>query len=208
MPGAPNRPPEIEPSPPPAPAQDVAPRRRVVRRLAPARVALQLPLWKGAPSRELVQPLERAEAQLEAGDLAGADSALDQLAVRFAEPRWPTLPEPFRGLRVGIPAPQPPHWDPEFKLSQAEKEASRLRRHAELQLALARATADWAKGRGLELDVPAEAIDGCRAALDADGPGERFWAPIDALWDRVRERVPMPSATRPPPAAAPADPPA
>ncbi|MGB6441915.1 MAG: hypothetical protein WBF81_01285, partial [Thermoplasmata archaeon] len=52
MPGAPNRPPETAPAPPPpAPATD-PPDRKVLRRLAPARIALLLDQWKGAPEPE------------------------------------------------------------------------------------------------------------------------------------------------------------
>ncbi|MGA8536079.1 MAG: hypothetical protein WB789_01645, partial [Thermoplasmata archaeon] len=89
------------------------PERRALRRLAPSRVALRLDQWKGAPSPDLLTPFEKAEAAYTAGDYTAALQALDQLSIRFAEPRWPTLPEPFRRLRVPIPAPMPPHWDPE-----------------------------------------------------------------------------------------------
>src|SRR5579859_2543952 len=130
MPGAPNRPPEIDKPPAAEPPKDEV-ARRLLRRLGPMRVALQLDLWKGAPSPELVAPLEHAESNFASGDLVTASGHLDQLAVRFAEPRWPTLPAPFRGLRVHIPAPQPPQWDPEHALPATEKEGRRLQREAE-----------------------------------------------------------------------------
>src|SRR5215472_9228081 len=130
MPGAPNRPPEVEkPAEPPAPPADEA-AHKVLRRLAPMRVILHLDLWKGAPSPELVTPLENAETNFGTGDHATASGHLDTLAVRLAEPRWPTLPEPWRGLRASIPAPTPPHWNPDNALAPAEREALKLRREA------------------------------------------------------------------------------
>ncbi|MCL5983285.1 MAG: hypothetical protein M1606_01300, partial [Candidatus Thermoplasmatota archaeon] len=103
MPGAPNRPPEMA-APSPPPTVD-APERRVLRRLAPSRIALSLDVWRGAPSRELTEPLEKAEAAYGAREWREAESQLDRLAIRFHEPRWPTLPPPFRELRVPIPPP-------------------------------------------------------------------------------------------------------
>ena len=200
MPGAPNRPPETGAPPPPPVA--VAPERRVLRRLGPDRVALQLDVWKGAPSAELVEPLERAEAAYAAGELVAAEKALEQLSIRFAEPRWPTMPAPFKDLRVSIPAPQPPHWDPDHAVEPAEKEARRLRRQADLQLGLAKATVAFAAQRGIPSEDLAAHVGAAEAALAAGGPDDTFWTPIDALWSSVRERFPMPK--RPAPRAAPA----
>ncbi len=190
MPGAPNRPPEIAPAAEATlPADETA--RRLLRRLGPMRVALQLELWKGNPSQELLRPLELAETNLASGDLATASGHLDQLAVRFAEPRWPTLPVPFRGLRVSIPAPQPPQWDPEHALSPAEKDARRLQREAELQVALARATLEWAARSGVDLAGLAPLLV---EAAAAQGPPTTpaFFDAIDRFWQGVRARVPMP----------------
>ena len=200
MPGAPNRPPETgAPAPPPV---ATAPERRVLRRLAPSRVALSLDLWKGAPSSELLDPLERAEAAYSAGEFVSSEKALDQLSVRFAEPRWPTMPAPFKDLRVAIPAPQPPAWNPDHSLEPAEREARRLRRLADEQLALAKATAALAAKRGMPSNDLTSQATAAEAALAANGADDAFWTPIDAFWSAVRERFPMP--TRPGARAAPA----
>jgi hypothetical protein len=198
MPGAPNRPPEADPLPPPPPVAGT-PQQRALRRLAPMRVALHLDLWKGAPSPELLKPLQAAEASFAAGDLPHAEGALDQLAVRFAEPRWPTLPVPFKGLRQEIPPPVPPHWDPEHALSAPEKEARKNHRLAELQLQLADASLAWAAGHGHPVDDLRPGLEEARGRLATEGGSERFWAAIDPIWTALRERVPMPGK----PAAAP-----
>src|SRR5690242_20638449 len=141
MPGAPNRPPEVTGPAPPPPVDD--PGTRVLRRLAPCRVALRLDVWRNAPSPELLKPFSAAESAYASGDLPGAENALDQLAVRFADPRWPTMPEPFRRLRVAIPAPQPPAWDPEFTLAADEKDRRKAHRGVEGQVALAEGVVQW-----------------------------------------------------------------
>lgn len=194
MPGAPNRPPELDRTVPAEPPADQA-ARAVVRRLGPMRVALRLDLWKGSPSPELITPLERAEASFSNGEIATASGHLDQLAVRLAEPRWPTLPVPFKGLRVAIPAPMPPQWDPEHALPAPEKEARRLGREAELQRDLARATLDWARQHGVSLDDAQPHLDRAVGAL-ATGPTPAFWDELDHLWQLVRARVPMPAPPR------------
>jgi hypothetical protein len=204
MPGAPNRPPENEPAPPPPPAAGDA-RQRLLRRLGPARVALSLDQWKGRPSPELVLPLERAEANFASGDFPTAQGHLDQLAVRFAEPRWPTLPVPWVGLRQMIPAPQPPQWDPEFSLAPAEKERRKLEREAALQRDLARATLAWGASHGIDLTELAPHLTQADAALAAGGGSPEFWAAMDAIWEIVRARVPLPSSGRAPPAPPVAD---
>ena len=191
MPGAPNSPPKnVGPA---APAVDGL-ERKVLRRLAPARLALRLDVWKGAPSKDLIDPFGRAESHYEAGEYREADSALDQLSVRFAEPRWPTIPEPFRSLRVRIPAPMPPHYDPEFSLGPEEKESRRRRREAELQLALAKASVEWARSHGTTVDDLPGSLSAAEAALAAGDVGEGFWTGIDAIWVAVRARVPVPGA--------------
>ncbi len=203
MPGAPNRPPATPASASPTPPGEEA-GRAVLRRLAPMRVALALDQWKGAPSPELVLPFERAEASFSQGDWAGAQGYLDQLSVRFAEPRWPTLPVPFRELRVTIPAPQPPQWDPEHGLPPAEKETRRLQREAERQLALARASVAWMRGKGLGADDLDPIVAEAEAAFRANGPVGEVWAALDRLWAAVRGRVAAPRAAgaRPPAPAA------
>jgi hypothetical protein len=200
MPGAPNRPPEIEPTEPIADPTA----RRVARRLGPDRVALHLDLWKGAPSHELVVLLERAEACFATGDLVTAISHLDQLAVRFAEPRWPTMPMPFKRLRVEIPAPQPPQWDPDHALPPGEKEIKRLAREAETHRDLAEATIDWGTKHSIDLTDLAPCAERARATLAANGPSDAFWADIDSFWQSVRARVPMPKSSGRPAAPAPA----
>jgi hypothetical protein len=207
MPGAPNRPPETDaPKPAPVAAPDLA-ARRAVRRLAPMRVALRQDLWKNAPSKELLSPLEKAEAAFSASNFVDTESALDQLAVRLAEPRWPTLPTPFRELRVAIPAPTPPQWDPDFALAPAEKEAKKIRRFAELQVALAESTLAWGRAHGASLDDLAPHIEVAKAALAANGPADAVLVAIDPVWDAVRSRIAMPTAAAarpsPPPVAEP-----
>jgi hypothetical protein len=208
MPGAPNRPPEVSPPPPPPSPAGESPELRLLRRLSPARVALHLDLWKAGPPREFVEPLAKAEALYHAGDIVGAETALDQLAVRLAEPRWPTLPVPFRSLRVEIPPPQPPHYDPEFSLPPAEKDARKARRHAESQLALAKASVEWARAHAVPSGDLAEGVVRAEAALDGAAPAEAFWPQIDALWASVRERVPMPTLPQGHAPGAPAEAPA
>jgi len=206
MPGAPNRPPESTPPPPPPPVLAEPPDRKVLRRLAPSRVALRLDAWKGAPSAELLTPFDKAESAFDAGDFPGALNALDLLSVRFAEPRWPSLPEPFRRLRVPIPAPMPPHWDPDHALAPAEREAKRARREADDQLALAAGTVAWAAEHSVDLNDVGPAVEEARALLATEGVGAPFYERIDRVWDAVRTRVPRPKGPvgrAPPPAAPP-----
>lgn len=204
MPGAPNSPPKpTEATPPPAP---VPPDRKALRRLAPSRVALNLEMWKGAPSPELVDPLVRAEAAYAASDWVNTEQALDQLSVRFAEPRWPTMPAPFRELRVAIPAPMPPHWDPDHAAEPAEKDRRKMARFADLQIALAKATAAYATKRGVPSEDIATHVAAAEAALASTGPDAVFWEHIDAVWTAVRERFPLPS--RPAARGSPPPPPA
>jgi len=205
MPGAPNRPPESTPAPPPPPVLVEPPDRKVLRRLAPARVALLLDGWKGSPSAELTVPFDKAESAFAAGDFPGALNALDLLSVRFAEPRWPTLPEPFRRLRVPIPAPMPPHWDPDHALAPAEREAKRARREADDQLALADGVLAWAAAHSVDLADVRPAVEEARAILEREGASAGFYERIDRVWDAVRARAPRPRAPagRPVPTAAP-----
>jgi hypothetical protein len=210
MPGAPNRPPETTPEAPPPPVVPEGPQQTALRRLAPSRVALLLDPWKGVPSPDVTGPLEKAENAYRSGDYAGAVSALDLLSVRFAEPRWPTLPEPFRRLRVSIPAPMPPHWNPEHALSPAEKEAHRVRRFADDQLALATACVAWAAQHQVATDDLARPIEEAKTLLTTQGVSVGFYERIDTVWNAVRERVPMPKsggarAATPTPAAAEAE---
>ncbi len=208
MPGAPNKPPDVAPEPaappasPPAGADSVARARRVLRRLGPARVVLHLECWKGTPHADLMKPVTTAESLYRSGDFLNAELSLDQFAVRLAEPRWPTLPEPFRRLRVEIPAPQPPSWDPDAKLSPPEREAKKLRRFAENQLEIARASIERGGSMGLATEDLSPLVASARDALGADGPTDRFWEPIDRIWEAVEERVPLPSPTGPRPAPA------
>ncbi|MGI0067402.1 MAG: hypothetical protein ACREB9_03135 [Thermoplasmata archaeon] len=198
MPGAPNRPPETKPEAAPAtPVAPEAPELRLMRRLAPSRVALSLDVWHGAPSAELVTPLEKAELAFAASDWREADSQLDALSIRFHEPRWPTLPDPFRELRVAIPAPTPPQWNPDHGLPTEEKEARRVHRTAEMQLKLARATVEWARTKGIDLADVVPPVEPAGAAFEAGGAVATLYEALDPLWRAVHGRVPMPK----PPAA-------
>lgn len=192
MPGAPNRPPEKAPEVPPAPPLAESPSARVLRRLVPSRVALLLDTWKGAPSPELLVPLEKAEAAYTAGDYENAASALDLLSVRLTEPRWPTLPEPFRRLRVAIPAPTPPHWDPEHALAPAEREVRQARRTADDQLALAEASVGWAGAHGIDAADLAGPAGEARTILSTEGVSAAFYEKLDGIWRSLRERTPFP----------------
>jgi hypothetical protein len=173
----------------------------VLRRLAPSRVALLLDLWKGAPSPDLTGPYERAERAFASADYSSSSTALDLLSVRFAEPRWPTLPEPFRRLRVPIPAPIPPHWDPEHNLAPPEREARRARRAADDQVALATGCLAWASGHGVPTDDLSRGLEEARTLLGTEGVSAAFYERIDAIWMAVRERVPEPKSGGPRPAA-------
>ncbi|MFZ3355324.1 MAG: hypothetical protein WA549_01040 [Thermoplasmata archaeon] len=205
MPGAPNRPPDPTPESPPKVAAADTPQQKALRRIAPARVALLLDLWKGSPPFDIVVPFEKAEAAYVAGDFPGALNALDQLAIRFAEPRWPTMPMPFRELRVTIPAPMPPQWDPEFSLSPEERESRRRRRFADTQLALAEGVIAWAQAKGIDLGESVQQVAIAKETLAATGADEAFFAHLDAVWTLVRDRVPAPKAAPPrAPAARPA----
>ncbi|MCI4317388.1 MAG: hypothetical protein L3J96_02525, partial [Thermoplasmata archaeon] len=143
-------------------------------------------------------------------DFVNTESALDQLAVRFAEPRWPTLPLPFRDLRVVIVQPQPPSWDPDAALAPADRDAKKARRHAESQLALAKASLDWAEAKGTDVADLRGPLDTAAATFASSGASEEFWVQIDATWTALRSRLPAPKAAPsrnlPPPAAEAPDP--
>jgi hypothetical protein len=203
MPGAPNKPPDIEAPPAPASPPSGDKRQHAFRRLAPDRLVLRLPIWRGAPNADLVKPLERAAATLAAGEFPDAEKALDQFSVRLAEPRWPTIPEPWVRLRVPIPAPQPPHWDPDFKLAPGDREAKKNREWAQTQLRLAKGTLELAPSLNVDLTDVQSCVAEAQTIFDRDGATPDFWAPLDRLWEAVESRVPLPS-----PAAARAAPPA
>ncbi len=190
MPGAPNRPPEIAGAPPAATPD--APATKVLRRLVPSHVALLLDSWKGPVAAEVADPFEKAEAAVAAGDWSAASNALDLLSIRFAEPRWPTLPEPFRRLRVKIPAPVPPHWDPDHGLAAPEKEVRKARRVAEDELALADGSVAWATAHGLGTPELSEALGRARAALAGSEVGPEFYPNLDGIWAALRPKLPRP----------------
>jgi len=206
MPGAPNRPPEGAGAPPPPPTPD-PPERKVLRRLVPSHVALLQELWKGTVPPELLVPFDKALAAYRAGEFSGAASALDQLSIRFAEPRWPTLPDPYRRLRVPIVAPVPPHWDPDHALAAAEKESRQRRRAAEDQLALADGCVRWAATHGIAAEPLERHLASARAALAvAEGLPPEFYAAVDALWTELEGQLPAPPrGTKAPAVAAAAD---
>jgi|SRR5271170_3356174 len=208
MPGAPNRPPETAPEAPVAPPVPEPPERKVLRRMIPSHVTLLLDLWKGAPSGDLLTPLERAEAAYEAADYTTATQALDQLSIRFHEPRWPSLPEPFRLLRVAIPAPQPPSWNPENALPAAEREALRARRFADDQVLLARGCLVWAGAHGISVAEWTPRVEEAAAILKTEGLVPGFYERLDPVWEGLRNQLPHPKGGGPrasAPAAAPAD---
>jgi hypothetical protein len=208
MPGAPNRPPDTTPAAPLIPPVAEPPEKRVLRRLAPSRVALLWEGWKGAPSPELVTPFTKAEAAFAAGDYPAAVTALDLLSVRFAEPRWPSLPEPFKRLRVPIPAPMPPHWNPDNALAPADRAAKQARDIAQEQLVLADGCLTWLGGHGTETSDLRPTLEEARAIFPTEGASAGFYERIDAIWTAIRERAPLPKspAARAPPAAVAADP--
>jgi hypothetical protein len=160
-------------------------------------------MWRGAPNADLVKPLERVATALAAEEFPDAEKALDQFAVRLAEPRWPTIPEPWVRLRVAIPAPQPPHWDPDFKLSPADREVKKNREWAQTQLLLAKGALELAPTLGVDLTEVQAGIAEAQAVFDRDGPTAEFWTPLDRLWEVVQSRVPLPSpaTARPAPPA-------
>lgn len=202
MPGAPNRPPETtppKPVEPPAGLDGAA--RKALRRLVPSRVALLLDTWKQSVPADVHAPYARAEAAYAAREYSAADNHLDQLAVRLAEPRWPTLPEPFRGLRVAIPRPEPPHWDPDHALPAPEKEGKRLRQHADQQVALATATLGWMGAHAIAVDDLSAALGRATEILARDGPSDGFWLEIDRLWSDAHSRLPEPKVAGGRPAA-------
>jgi hypothetical protein len=206
MPGAPNRPPEKAPEAPVAPPVPETPQQKALRRLVPSRVALLLDLWKGAPSPEVMGPFEKAEAFYAASDFGNATGELERLSIRFAEPRWPSLPEPFRLLRVPIPAPMPPHWDPEHALPAPEREARRARRTAEEQVALATGCLAWAGGHGVETADLVPLLAEARSSLESAGLTPLFYERLDAVWTALHDRLPRPKSTTPRPAATPSSP--
>ena len=174
-----------------------------LRRLTPSRVALLLDLWKAGPSPDLLGPYDKAELAFASADYPACSTALDQLSVRFAEPRWPTLPEPFRRLRVAIPAPMPPHWDPDHALPPPEKDARRARRSADDQLALATGSVAWASARSIPTEDLAPKLEEAKTILGTEGVSPAFYERIDAIWAALRERVPRPRSptARPAPTA-------
>jgi len=179
---------------------------KLLRRLVPSHVALLQKTWKGAVPPEVVAPFDKADAAFRASDFAGAASALDQLSIRFAEPRWPTLAEPFRRLRVPIPAPVPPHWDPDHGLAAAEKELRQARRLAEEQLVLAEASVAWASAHGVRTEGLPDALASAKASLATPGVPSGFYPAVDRIWQELRDRLPPPPrGGRPVPAAASAD---
>jgi hypothetical protein len=170
------------------------PREKALRRLVPTRVALLLDTWKGPLSPDLSGPYAKAETAFAQGDYSTALSALDLLSVRFAEPRWPTLPEPFRLLRVTIPAPVPPHWDPDHKLSPPEKDAKKARKTAQEQLELARGSVAWASVHGVPTADLAPKLEAAAEHLTSPSGLAPFYGEIDTIWNGLRGRLPLPKA--------------
>jgi len=192
MPGAPNRPPEKTPEVPVVSTVPEPPQKKALRRLVPTRITLLLDTWKGAPSPDLTVPYQKAEAAFAEGDFSGALSSLDQLSVRFAEPRWPILPEPFRLLRVPIKAPVPPHWDPDHTLAPAEKEAKKTRQTADEQLLLARGSIAWAAAHGIETTDLFPKLEAATAHFAEPAGLAAFYEQIDAIWTSLLDRLPAP----------------
>jgi hypothetical protein len=194
MPGPPNRPPEKTPEAPYPALVPETPQEKALRRLVPSRVALLLDIWKGAPSPELTGPLEKAEAFYAAGNFADASGELDRLSVRLTEPRWPSLPEPFRLLRVPIPAPMPPHYNPEHALPPAEREARRARQAAEEQVALATDCLAWSAMHGIDTSTLAPSLAQAKVSVETVGLTPEFYQRLDAFWTALHERLPFPKS--------------
>ena len=203
MPGRPNKPPDIEPAPPSSVPIPETPEKRALRRLVPTHVALLLDIWKGAPSPDLTGPFGKVEASFATGDYAAAITSLDLLSVRFAEPRWPTLPEPFRFLRVAIPTPVPPHWDPDHALPVPEKDAKKARKTAEEQLALARGCVAWGSAHGIATQDLSPRIETAAARLSDPSGLASFYEEIDLFWGGLRGRLPAVKTGKAPTTAAP-----
>lgn len=204
MPGAPNSPPKTTPEVPAASMVAEPPEKVALRRLVPMRVTLLLDMWKGAPSPDLTGPFEKAETAFAQGDFATALTSLDRLSVRFAEPRWPIIPEPFRSLRVFIFAPMPPNWNPDHALPPPEKDAKKVRKTATEQLALARGSLDWAAAHGIGTTDLAPKLEAATTHF-ADPSGlAPFYEQIDAIWTGLHGRLPIPkgATVRAAPAAA------
>jgi len=207
MPGRPNKPPDIEPAPPSLVPIPETPQQRALRRLVPTRVALLLDAWKGAPSPELMGPFGKAEAAFAHGDFPAALTSLDLLSIRFAEPRWPSLPEPFRLLRVPIPKPVPPHWDPDHALPPPERDAKRARKTAEDQLVLAQGCLAWATSHGVDVTELVPRLESAQGRLTDPAGLAPFYEEVDAFWTGLYGRLPAPKAgPGAPPAAAAAEP--
>jgi hypothetical protein len=207
MPGAPNRPPDTTPAAPLVPPVQEPPEKKVLRRLAPSRVALLWEGWKGAPSLELITPFTKAETAYAAGDFPAAVTALDLLSVRFAEPRWPSLPEPFKRLRVPIPAPMPPHWNPDNALAPTDREAKRARDAAAEQLALAEGCLAWLTTHGTDVADLRPKLEEAKTIFPSEGASAGFYERIDSIWETIRTRAPLPKgpAVKAAPASAAAD---
>lgn len=191
MPGAPNKPPDSASAPAsPVPA-GAGP---LLRRLVPSRIALRLDSWRQPLSPELVDPYLAAEAALARGEVEIASSYLDQLAIRFAEPRWPSLPAGFRSLAVKVIRPQPPHWDPEHKLTPEEKEVRRKQRELATHHELLGAALELETRKGTATADLAPELEAARAA-SGSADAVAFWLAADRIWGTLRERVPLPAAT-------------
>jgi hypothetical protein len=201
MPGAPNRPVPTDGTTQP-PTVDPS-EAKVLRRLAPMRVALRSETYRTGPAKELTDPLEKAETAFASKDIPTTETHLDRLAVRLAEPRWPSLPEAYRILAVKVIVPTPPQWDPDFSLPPEEKELRRARREKVAQLALAKACLEGEKRRGTPTDDLVGSLAAAEAALAPGGDESLFWGPIDSIWLSLHDRVPLPTvkgaAPRPPP---------
>lgn len=202
MPGAPNRPPEAAAAPVPPPVVAEPPAVKLLRRLVPSHVALLQEIWKGGVPPEVLAPYERAETAYRAGEFASATTALDQLSIRFTEPRWPTLPEPYRRLRVAIPAPVPPSWDPDHGLPAPEKEARAARRRADDQLALADGCVRWATAHLPGGPALGGELEAARAALAGAGDLVAFYRAIDGLWNALDPALAAPNRAAKAPAVA------
>ncbi|MCI4334164.1 MAG: hypothetical protein L3K04_00790 [Thermoplasmata archaeon] len=190
MPGAPNKPPDSAAAVPAPPTDSTA---KLLRRLVPSRIALRLDSWRQPLSPELLGPYLEAEACLGRGDIELASGCLDQLAIRFAEPRWPTLPAPFQVLQVQVVRPQPPHWDPDHGVTPEEKATRKARRALEGHAGLVKAALELETRKGTPTADLAELAAAVEAALAA-GETEAFWSAADRIWAALRDRVPVPAA--------------
>ena len=107
------------------------------------------------------------------------------------------MPVPFRDLRVTIPAPMPPQWDPEFSLPPEERECVVGVASLIVRLALAEGVLAWALTKAVDLGNVVSHVAQAKELLATTGADEAFFGHLDLVWTVVRERVPRPKSAPP-----------